>query len=133
MKRFWWIGAVVLVVVLGTWSPTRKIEHPVDTPWPLLSSGPAADVSALDGQRIALTGFMYPLDQGRAHKHFLLSAHPLGCSFHAPPDARAVVEIVSADLVRFTYEPVMVQGTFAIDSTETSVAFRIVDASTAEF
>ena len=135
-------GAIVLLAMLGIWTPTRTIEHPADTPWSLLlSQGSAAPASsalsdtlrAMDGSSVALTGFMVPLEQGRTQQRFLLSAHPLGCSFHAPPGLQSVVEIFAVEPVKFTYDPIIVQGTFSIDSTDASMPFRISDGVVDEY
>jgi hypothetical protein len=42
------------------------------------------EVKALDGQEVKLMGFIYPLEGGLKHEHFLLTAWPPTCPFCLP-------------------------------------------------
>ena len=68
----------------------------------------------LVGQPIQLTGFMHPLEQRQGQRRFLLSPYPAGCAFHAPSGPASTIEVFADAPARFTYEPVAVQGVFAL-------------------
>ncbi|MEM1042206.1 MAG: DUF3299 domain-containing protein [Bacteroidota bacterium] len=122
-----WLLAAGAALALLTWSPVREHALPPDTPWHLLMQAEGLDgpspvlpdtLRRLDAQPIRLTGFMYPLEQRRDHRRFLLSPHPAGCAFHVPSGApgspASTVEVFADEPVRFTYDPVAVRGTFAL-------------------
>ena len=122
-----WIAGPALLVMLATWSPIPDHELPPDTPWRVLMAvdnltareGAAGDsLTRLVKQPIRLTGFMYPLEQGRNHRRFLLSPHPAGCSFHPPPGATSLVEVFASETVKFTYDPIAVEGVFDLTTPE---------------
>ena len=46
------------------------------------------EVKALDGQEVKLMGFIYPLEGGLKHEHFLLTAWPPSCPFCLPAGPR---------------------------------------------
>ncbi|MEM8556907.1 MAG: DUF3299 domain-containing protein [Bacteroidota bacterium] len=121
-----WLAAVLIAVVLMAW-PRPSHELPADTPWHLLMQAEGLDgpspilpdtLRLLVRQPIQLTGFMYPLEQSRGQRHFLLSPYPAGCAFHAPAGPTSTVEVFAEDPARFTYEPVAVQGVFALAGGE---------------
>ncbi|MEM1125450.1 MAG: DUF3299 domain-containing protein [Bacteroidota bacterium] len=125
LKRNPWYGVVVLgLIVWGvTWGPGDAHQLPPDTPWPILMSAEALDspapvlpdtLRALDGQPILLTGYMYPMEQSRTQRRFLLAPYPAGCAFHAPMGPSSTVEVRAEDGVQFTYDAIAVQGTFTL-------------------
>ncbi|MEM6783465.1 MAG: DUF3299 domain-containing protein [Bacteroidota bacterium] len=131
-----WPAAAVIAVVLMVW-PRPSHELPPNTPWHLLMEaerleGPSPvlpdTVRALVGQPIQLTGFMYPLEQQRGQRRFLLSPHPAGCAFHAPSGPTSTVEIVTEAPARFTYEPVAVQGIFALAAEGEGLRYQLLTA-----
>lgn len=121
------VAGLALLTLLATWNPIPTHELPPDTPWHiLLNAGdlttPGAVVSdtlrSLTERPILLTGFMYPLEQGRGQQRFLLSPHPSGCSFHVPGGPNSFVEVFASEPVRFTYDLVAVQGGFDLAATD---------------
>ncbi len=122
-----WLLTAGAILALVTWSPVREHELPPGTPWSLLMDAGGLDgpspvlpdtLRQLDGQPVLLTGFMYPLEQRRGHRRFLLSPFPAGCAFHVssgtPGSPASMVEVLADEPVRFTYDPVAVRGTFAL-------------------
>lgn len=133
-----WIGPLGFVLLAGllmVWSPTPDHELPDDTPWRLLMNvtyGEAAvpsfpdSVRALEGRPIQLTGFMVPLGGQRGQRHFLLSAYPLTCNYCVTGGPSSLVEVVADEPVRFSYDPVIVHGTFELVADPgTDVMYRI--------
>jgi len=141
----WWQWLLVAgaILVLITWSPVREHEVSPGTPWSLLMDAEGPDGASavlpdtlrqLDGQPMLLTGFMYPLEQRRDHRRFLLSPFPAGCAFHVPSGGpgspAAMVEVLADTPVRFTYDPVAIRGTFTIaNGAEGGVRYQLRRAS----
>jgi predicted AlkP superfamily phosphohydrolase/phosphomutase len=69
----------------------------------------ATALSALDGQAVQITGFIYPLQPGDA-SHFLLSAMPSICQFCLPAGPDQLIEVQAEQSVPYTSEPVRVAG-----------------------
>lgn len=76
-----------------------------------------------------IQGFMMPLEPGERQRHFLLSSVPLTCSFCVPGGPESMVEVKSKTPVRYTLEPVTVEGNFAVLSDDPyGLYYRITDA-----
>lgn len=75
------------------------------------------EIVGLDGARIALEGFMQPLEfEGDLVKSFLLSPYPPGCCFGGMPGLDEYVEIeVAGDGVKYlAYRVIRVTGEFEV-------------------
>jgi uncharacterized protein len=109
--------------------------------WPLLSSVTVkadkkklvpsfpAEVQALDKQTVKVQGFMMPLEPGDKQRHFLLSAVPTSCSFCVPAGPEGLIEVRSKTPVRYTLEPVTVEGQMAVLSNDPyGLFYRVLDA-----
>ncbi|MDR7332540.1 DUF3299 domain-containing protein [Roseateles asaccharophilus] len=108
-------------------SPFKPLEERADIlSWKLLSqvtakaekkklvpSFPAA-VQALDRKTVRVQGFMTPLEAGDKQQHFLLSSVPTSCSFCVPAGPEGMVEVRTKKPVRYTLEPVIVEGQLAV-------------------
>lgn len=83
----------------------------------------------LDQKTQRLQGFMMPLQAGEKHTHFLLSSVPLTCGFCVPGGPESMVEVKSREPVRYTMEPVVVEGRFAVLQDDPyGLFYRITDA-----
>lgn len=86
-------------------------------------------VLALDKQKVRVQGFMLPLEPGDKQRHFLLSSVPTSCSFCVPAGPEGLVEVRSKQPVRYTLEPVVVEGTMAVLSDDPyGMYYRVSDA-----
>jgi hypothetical protein len=84
---------------------------------------------ALDQKPQRIQGFMMPLEPGEDHTHFLLSAVPLTCGFCVPGGPESMVEVRTKSPIRYTLEPVVVQGRFAtLTNDEYGLYYRVTDA-----
>lgn len=91
------------------------------------------DIIALDRKDTRVQGFMIPLDAGDKQKRFLLTAVPSHCSFCLPAGPDALVEVVARTPVRFTFEPIVVAGRFAVLKDDSSgLLYRLTDAAEVE-
>lgn len=108
-------------------SPFKPLEERADIlSWKLLSqvtvkaekkklvpTFPAA-VQALDRKTVKVQGFMTPLEAGDKQQHFLLSSVPTSCSFCVPAGPEGMVEVRTRKPVRYTLEPVVVEGQLSV-------------------
>lgn len=76
-----------------------------------------------------IQGFMMPLEPGEKQTHFLLSSVPLSCSFCLPGGPESMVEVKTRTPVRYTLDPVTVEGKFAVLKDDPyGLYYRITDA-----
>ncbi len=91
------------------------------------------EILALDRKDTKVQGFMIPLDVGDKQKRFLLTAVPTHCSFCLPAGPDALVEVVAKSPVRFTFEPIVVSGRFAVLKDDSAgLLYRLSDAAQVE-
>ena len=94
----------------------------------LLPAYPAT-VQALNDKPQRIQGFMMPLEPGERQKHFLLSSVPMSCSFCVPGGPESMVEVKTRTPVKYTLEPVVVEGKFAVLADDPyGLYYRITDA-----
>jgi hypothetical protein len=72
------------------------------------------EVKALAGHEIKVMGFLFPLEGGVEHDHFLLTAWPPTCPFCLPAGPSQMVEVFCAKPVAFTEGAIMMAGTFEV-------------------
>ncbi len=86
-------------------------------------------VLALKDKTQRIQGFMMPLEPGERQKHFLVSSVPLSCSFCTPGGPESMVEVKTKTPVKYTQEPVVVEGRLAVlTDDEYGLYYRMVDA-----
>ncbi|MCM5679671.1 DUF3299 domain-containing protein [Schlegelella sp. S2-27] len=85
-------------------------------------------VRALNKRTVKIQGFMMPLEPGDKQKHFLLSAVPTSCAFCVPAGPEGLVEVKTRTPVRYSIDPVVVEGQLAVlDNDPYGIFYRIVD------
>lgn len=123
-------------------SPFAPLPQRADVvPWSLLTAVKMRDTSkgprpVFNAQQLALhfrlqrvQGFMMPLEPGEKQKHFLLSSVPLTCSFCVPGGPESMVEVFTKTAVKYSLEPVAVEGKFAVlEDDPYGLYYRITDA-----
>ncbi len=84
---------------------------------------------ALNQKTQRIQGFMMPLEPGEKQTHFLLSSVPLTCGFCVPGGPESMVEVKTKTPVRYTMEPVTVEGKFAVLADDQyGLDYRITEA-----
>ena len=84
---------------------------------------------ALNQKSQRVQGFMMPLEPGEKQKHFLLTSVPLTCSFCTPGGPESMVEVKTKTPVKYSLEPVVVEGRFLVLSDDSfGLYYRITDA-----
>ena len=87
------------------------------------------DQTALGDKIQRIQGFMMPLEPGEKQKHFLLSSVPLTCSFCTPGGPESMVEVKTRTPVKYSMEPVVVEGRFAVLNDDPyGLYYRVTDA-----
>ncbi len=88
-----------------------------------------APVQALNDKVQRVQGFMMPLEPGERQKHFLLTSVPLTCSFCTPGGPESMVEVKTKTPVKYTLEPVVVEGAFAVLADDSyGLYYRVTNA-----
>jgi uncharacterized protein len=86
---------------------------------------------ALHQKTQKIQGFMMPLEPGEKQKHFLLTSVPMSCSFCLPGGPESMIEVRTKTPVKYTLEPLVVEGTFAVLNDDPyGLYYRITDAAT---
>jgi hypothetical protein len=87
------------------------------------------ELRALNQTPQRIQGFMLPLEPGEKASHFLLSSVPLTCGFCTPGGPESMVEVKAKTPVRYTLDPVVVEGNFAtLDNDPHGLYYRVTDA-----
>ncbi|APW38220.1 hypothetical protein RD110_14270 [Rhodoferax koreense] len=74
-------------------------------------------------------GFMVPLDANEKQTHFLLTSVPLTCAFCIPGGPESMIEVKAKTPVKYTLEPVIVEGRFTVlPDDQYGLYYRVVDA-----
>jgi uncharacterized protein len=130
----------------GVHSPNSPFAPLVDRgdviPWSVLTSVKtkteknkitpvfSMDQLALNQKSQRIQGFMMPLEPGEKQRHFLLTSVPMSCSFCVPGGPESMVEVRTKTPVKYTLEPVVVEGKFAVLNDDSyGLYYRISDAS----
>ena len=138
-------GGVTAGTGAGVHSPNSPfaplVERADVLPWSLLTTvklrdGPKGPRPRYTPEQQALSdtvqrvqGFMMPLEPGERHKHFLLSSVPLTCGFCTPGGPESMVEVLSKTAIKYSMEPVTVEGRFAVLTDDPyGLYYRIKDA-----
>ncbi|RYF27046.1 MAG: DUF3299 domain-containing protein [Comamonadaceae bacterium] len=88
-----------------------------------------AEQKALDKTVQRVQGFMVPMDTKPGQKHFLLTSVPLTCAFCIPGGPESMIEVKASSPVRYSLEPVVVEGHFqTLTNDEYGLFYRMVGA-----
>ena len=88
-----------------------------------------ASVQGMHNTTQRLQGFMMPLNPGERQTHFLLTSVPLTCSFCLPGGPQSMVEVKTKTPVKYSLEPVVVEGKFTVLADDPyGLFYRITDA-----
>jgi hypothetical protein len=87
------------------------------------------ELLALNQKPQRIQGFMMPLEPGEKQSHFLLSSVPLTCSFCVPGGPESMVEVKTRTPVKYTMDPVVVEGKFVtLNDDPYGLYYRVTDA-----
>lgn len=84
------------------------------------------EVRELDGKRIRMKGFMYPMQQSGNQDVFLFTALPPSCPYCLPAGPGYIIEAEATKPVRFTWDAILVEGRLELmDDHEYGLFFRL--------
>ena len=84
---------------------------------------------ALNQKTHRIQGFMMPLEPGEKQRHFLLTSVPMTCSFCVPGGPESMVEVRTKTPVKYSLDPVVVEGRFAVLNDDPyGLYYRVTDA-----
>lgn len=116
------------------WDMLRELDVTYETQGPGMTSFRtefSSDLMKLDGKPVRLAGFLYPLEAAEAHDRFLLAAYPPSCPFCLPGGATEMVEVLASPPIRFTYDPLVLEGRFELLVDDPSgLLYRLHEART---
>lgn len=129
--------------VHSSMSPFAQLQERSDVlPWSMLTSlktktennkiVPVFSIPqmALNLKIQKVQGFMMPLEPGEKQRHFLLTSVPMSCSFCMPGGPESMVEVRTKTPIKYTFEPVVVEGKFAVLTDDPyGLYYRITDAA----
>ncbi len=117
------------------WSLLESTEETTRTVEGVIYSRPVfpAAVRALSGRRITIAGYMMPLENGAAQRHFVMMAYPPGCPFHFHALPNQFIEVYAGTPVRLNEtEATVISGVLELTGEdESGVFFRLRDARAA--
>lgn len=88
-----------------------------------------AEQLAMHQKTQRIQGFMVPLDAAEKQSHFLLTSVPLTCSFCIPGGPESMVEVKAKTPVKYSLEPVVVEGRFTVLNDDPyGLYYRVTDA-----
>lgn len=131
------LSIAVTVVVLALWTHTRPHELPPESVWKRLEDAALVDrdtLASLEGERLALTGFMLPLEPGVMQRHYLLSAYPFSCGYCVAGGPGSLVEVFAREPVGYTDLQLVVEGEFRLHPRpDEGLLYQLHDAAASPF
>jgi hypothetical protein len=112
------------------WGTLRKTQIKVDFDKGVFTAAFPADVKAMAGRRMTITGYMLPLEGSLGMKgmdHFILSRYSPSCPFCPPGDPNEHIEIFTAKPQALTINLVQVSGKFVLQNDGIQGLFFVLD------
>ena len=114
------------------WKTLSKTKIKLDEKKGLYSATYPAEVKALAGKEMTITGFIFPLEPSEKFKHFLLSARTPTCQFCPPGEPNEVLDVWLDKPIAWKEDAVKVTGTFELmNNPELGVFFALKKAKAA--
>lgn len=83
----------------------------------------------MEGQHIAITGYVLSLESASASMHFVLTRRSAGCPFCPPNEPTEAIEVFSQRFIKTTQAPITVEGRLHfVTHSDQGLFFRIDDA-----
>ncbi|MEM8600560.1 MAG: DUF3299 domain-containing protein [Bacteroidota bacterium] len=90
----------------------------------------APEVDLLDGEEVAIQGFIFPIEQTMQQSNFILIAFPLAdCNYCLPGGSESMILVEASTPVEFTYNPITITGKLEVlESDPYGMYYRLTDA-----
>lgn len=106
---------------------TREVEFEGETEqgYPLFGLRPEfpEKVQALDGEKVVMQGYMFPLEQSEKQSRFLFGPFPASCPYHYHVGPSMVIEVHAQRPLDFSFDAVNLEG--RLELVEMDVDFNI--------
>ena len=124
-------GGVDWAVFSKTKATPYKITQDDGEVWEGVKPEFTSAVQNLNGQKIKMTGYMFPLDQTEEQKQFLLGPFPLSCPYHSHTPINLTIESYADVPIKFSYEPITVEGVLELvpEDLEYNTFYRLKGVS----
>lgn len=122
-------GTVGWQIFLSTKEKEKKITYP-DGSYAFEVTPIFADtIKVLEGKRIKLHGFMFPLEQAQKQGNFLLGPYPPSCPFHYHVPPALMIEVKARKPVAFSWDELTMEGTLTLlAKAPNGVYYELTDA-----
>lgn len=119
-----------------SWDTLAALEVKAEVLGPLrtqFTTSYSEPILALDGEHVRIMGFIYPLEGGREHRRFLLTAWPPSCPFCLPAGPAQMVEVEASEPVPFTEGAILIAGDFEVlEDDPSGMYYRMTGAKLLE-
>lgn len=90
----------------------------------------AADIKALEGKMVEVSGYIVPVEGYKSHTEFVFSAYPYNmCFFCGGAGPETVMEVTSKEPVKYSTERVKLRGKLLLNSDDINrLMYVLVDA-----
>ena len=113
------------------WNVLKKTRLTTD-PRGMVHAQIAAEVSALVGKPMTLSGFILPIETSMSFKHFILSRYSPECPFCPAGAPNEVIEVFSTVAMRPANHMVFLSGHFSVqNNVEEGLFYRMENTSIA--
>lgn len=87
-------------------------------------------IQKLQGKEITIKGYIIPVEGYKSHKEFIFSAFPYNmCFFCGGAGPETVMEVLAAEPVKYTADPVTLTGTLILNADDiNSLMYKIEGA-----
>ncbi len=86
-------------------------------------------VTDLNGKRVTIMGYMFPLEQSEKQRNFLIGPYPMSCPFHYHASPTQMIEVFADEPIAFSYEPITLKGNLKLDYNEETGMFYYLNQS----
>lgn len=88
------------------------------------------NLKKLDGQKVTLQGYMFPLESDENQSTFLFGPFPMSCPYQYHVGPELVMEVNAAEKIPFEWEPITLKGKLELipRDDEYSVFYRLQEA-----
>lgn len=113
-------------------SRTKQIPYSIEKEgetWEGVKPEFSDEIKNLEGKKIKMTGYMFPLDQSEEQSKFLFGPFPLTCPYHYHASASLTIEAHAEKPILFNYDPVTIEGVLELvpEDFEYNTFYRLKD------
>jgi len=95
-----------------------------------LKPGYSEEIKKLDGTKIRVKGYIFPLDGSEKQKRFLFGPYPISCPFHYHANPNQVINVKAEEPIKSSYDPIIIEGTLELPTnhSDAQIFYLLKDA-----